>query len=146
MDPQTLPTRDWFDYCQALLTPMIAALGILIACLQWGTNHQRLKLERFNDRFRRFEATRKFMQALIMNPKVDESDSLKFLSETTGSRFVFNKNISEYLTQIHDKAVDLQTLDEERKSDPTKAKDRGELKKWFIAELKSLEARFAKFF
>ena len=33
MDPQTLPTRDWVDYCQALLTPAIAALGILIALL-----------------------------------------------------------------------------------------------------------------
>jgi hypothetical protein len=146
MDPQTLPTRDWVDYCQALLTPMIAVLGILIACLQWRTNHQHLKLERFDRRFRRFEATRKFMQALIMNPTVNESDRIKFLSETTGSRFLFNKDISEYLTQIHDKGVDLQTLDEERKSDPTKAKDRGELKKWFIAELESLEDRFAKYF
>ncbi len=146
MDPQTLPTRDWVDYCQALLTPAIAALGILIALLQWGTNHQRLKLERFDHCFRRFEATRKFMQAVIVNPTVDESDRLKFLSETTGSRFVFNKDISEYLTQIHDKAVDLQTLDEERRSDTTNAKDRSALKKWFIAELRYLEDRFAKFF
>ncbi len=27
--------------------------------------------------------------------------------------FVFNKGVSDYLTQIHDKAVDLQTLNEE---------------------------------
>lgn len=114
--------------------------------IQWGTNHQRLKLERFDHCFRRFEATRKFMQAVIENPTVDESDRLKFLSVTTGSRFVFNKDISEYLTQIHDKAVDLQTLDEERRSDPTNAKDRSALKKWFIAELRYLEDRFAKFF
>jgi hypothetical protein len=146
MDPQTLPTRDWVDYCQALLTPTIVALGILIAWLQWRTNHHRLKFERFDHRFRRFEATRKFIQALILNPTVDESDRLKFLSETAGSRFLFNRDISEYLTQIHDKAVDLKTLDEELKSDPTKAKDRGEFKKWFIAELKSLENRFARFF
>ena len=143
MDPQTLPTRDWVDYCQALLTPTIAAFGILIAWLQWITNHHRLKLERFDKRFSMFEATRKFIQVLIVNPAVDESARLKFLSETTGSRFLFNKNISEYLTQIHDKAVDLQTLGKE---DPTKAKDHGELMKWFIAELKSLEERFAKFF
>ena len=77
-------------------------------------------------------------------PAADESNRLKFLSETTGSRFLFNKDISEYLTQIYDKAVDLQTF--EKESDPTKAKEHGELKKWFIAELKSLEDRFAKFF
>jgi hypothetical protein len=34
MDPQTLPTRDWVDYFQAMLTPVIALLGILIAWLQ----------------------------------------------------------------------------------------------------------------
>ena len=139
MDPQTLPTRDWVDYFQAFLTPMIAGLGILIAWLQWWTNQQRLKLERFDRRFKRFEATRKFIQAIIVNPTVEESDRLKFRSDTSGSRFLFNKDISEYLTKIHDKAVDLQTLDGERKSDPTKAKDRGELKKWYIAELRSLE-------
>jgi len=146
MDPQTLPARDWIDYCQALLTPAIAVLGILIAWLQWWTNHRRFKFERFDLRFRMFEATRKFLQAIILNPTVEESDRLRFLSETTGSRFLFNKSISEYLTQIHDKSVDLQTLNEELKGDSTKARDRGKTKKWFIAELKCLEDRFEKFF
>lgn len=146
MDPQSLPARDWIDYCQALLTPAIAVLGILIAWLQWRTNHNRLKIERFDHRFRIFEETRKFLQKLILNPTVDEDDRLKFLSETAGSRFIFNEKLSEYLTQIHEKSVDLQTLNEELKADSTKAKDRGETKKCFIAELKCLEDRFAKFF
>ena len=59
MCQQNLPTRDWVDYLQALLTPTIAALGIRIAWLQWRTDHQRLKLERFDNRFLMFEATRK---------------------------------------------------------------------------------------
>ena len=52
--------------------------------------------------------------------------------------------MSEYLTEIHDKAVDLQTIDKE--DNPNNAKDHGELMKWFIAELKSLEDRFVEFF
>ena len=88
-----------------------------------------MKFERFDHRFRRFEATRKFIQALILNSTVDESDRLKFLSETAGSRFLFNTKISEYMTQIHDKAVDIQTIGEEQKGDSAKAKERGELKK-----------------
>ena len=81
-----------------------------------------------------------------MIPTVAESNRLNFLSEVAGSRFIFNKGISEYLTEIHAKAFDLQTVDEERKSDSTKAKDHGELKKWFMAEMKFLEGRFAKVF
>ena len=79
-----IPGRDWVDYLQALLTPAIAGLGLLIAWLQWRTSHQRLKLERFDDRFRRFEATRKFLQSLIKEANLDETTRMDFLAETTG--------------------------------------------------------------
>jgi hypothetical protein len=143
--------RDWVDYLQALLTPAIAGLGLLIALLQWRTNHQHLKLERFDDRFQRFEATRKFLQFLVKDAQLDEATRMQFLSETTGSRFVFNDAIADFLDEIHSKACDFECVNTELKDCPShergdKAKQRADLKKWFSAELRGLERRFAKFF
>ena len=143
--------KDWIDYLQALLTPAIALLGILIAWLQWRINHNRLKLERFKDRFDRFEATRKFFQSIIQQGGVVEKERLAFLSATVGSRFVFDDKIADFLDELHDKAVDLQTGNEESRHGPKgtradKTKELSNLKKWFIAELRGLEKRFAKYF
>ena len=143
--------KDWIDYLQALLIPAIALFGILIAWLQWRINHNRLKLERFEPRFARFEATRKFLQCIIQQGDVVEEERLAFLSETVGSRFVFDDKIADFLDELHGKAVDLQTGNEESRHGPKgtradKAKELADLKHCFIAELRGLEKRFAKYF
>lgn len=143
--------RDWIDILQALLTPTIAFLGLLIAWLQWRINNNRLKMERFDGRFTRFEATRRFLQKLIQQGGFEEPDRLQFLSETTGSRFVFDVKISTYLDELHSKAVDLETLNTELSDCPKsergqKVRERADLKKWMIAQLRGLEQKFTPYF
>ncbi len=132
--------RDWIDYLQALLIPAIALFGILIAWLQWRINHNRLKIERFEDRFARFEATRKFLQCIIKHGDVVEEERLAFLSATVGSRFVFDVKIADFLNELHANAVILQEGKEEyrdstKETRTYKPKELSNLKKWFIAEL-----------
>ena len=148
---QGLTPRDWVDYLQALLTPAIAFLGILIAWLQWRINHNRLKIERFEDKFARFEATRKFLQSVIQQGDLVEEKRLAFLSATVGSRFVFDGKIADFLDDLHSKAIDLHTGNEESRhglegTRAAKAKEHADLMHWFIAELRGLEKRFAKYF
>ena len=143
--------KDWIDYLQALLTPTIALLGIMIAWLQWRINNDRLKLERFEHRFTRFEATRKFLQCIIQQGDVVEEERRAFLSATVGSRFVFDDKIADFLDKLHDKAVDLQSGNRESRHGSVgtaadKAKELGDLKRWFNAEIQGLEKRFAKYF
>jgi hypothetical protein len=145
------PDRDWVDYLQALLTPAIAVLGFIIAGLQWWTNHSRFKLERFSQRFHIFEATRKFLQNIILKGNLDEQDRITFLGETRGSRFLFDKEISNYLDEIHSKAVEIETLTSELETPSgdereQKISQRVNLKKWINAQLKTLEDKFAKYF
>jgi hypothetical protein len=143
--------RDWVDYFQALLTPAIALLGILIAWFQWRTNHNRLKVERFKEKFTRFEATRKLLQSIIKRGDLSEEDRLAFLTTTVGSRFLFDDKIADFLDELHSKAVDLQTGNEESRQGPegtraNKAREHAELMRWFIAQLRGLEKRFARYF
>ena len=143
--------RDWIDVLQALLTPTLAFFGILIAWLQWRTNDQRLKHERFGSRHAVVQALRHFLQSIVVKGDVSEDERLNFLSASAGSRFIFDKNISEYLSEVHDKAVDLQTARRESAA-PQKEekveliKQQSEIKHWVIAQLRSVDENFAGFF
>ncbi len=86
-----------------------------------------------------------------MNAQLREADRMQFLAEATGSRFVFNDAIADFLDEIHNKACDFECVNTELKDYSVqekgeKEKQRADLKKWFIAELRGLEKRFAKFF
>ena len=143
--------RDWIDVLQALLTPTLAFFGILIAWLQWRPNDQRLKHERFGSRHAVVQALRHFLQSIVVKGDVSEDERLNFLSASAGSRFIFDKNISEYLSEVHDKAVDLQTARRESAA-PQKEekveliKQQSEIKHWVIAQLRSVDENFARFF
>lgn len=143
--------RDWIDVLQALLTPTLASFGILIAWLQWRPNDQRLKHERFGSRHAVVQALRHFLQSIVVKGDVSEDERLNFLSASAGSRFIFDKNISEYLSEVHDKAVDLQTARRESAA-PQKEekveliKQQSEIKHWVIAQLRSVDENFARFF
>ncbi len=105
----------------------------------------------FQGSVRPVRATRKFLQSIIQQGDVVEKERLAFLSATVGSRFVFDDKIADFLDELHDKAVDLQTGNEESRHGPKgtradKTKDLSNLKKWFIAELRGLEKRVAKSF
>ncbi len=144
-------TRDWIDVLQALLTPTLAFFGILIAWLQWRTNDQRLKHERFGSRYAVVQALRHFLQSIVVSGDVLEDERLKFLSATAGSRFIFDKTVSEYLSEVHDKAVDLQTARAESAASTKEekgdlVKQQSEIKHWVIAQLRSVDEKFTEFF
>jgi len=147
--------RAFFDnllqFIKSSLVILIAITTTYIAYEQWRTNHLRLKHDRFESRFRRFEAIRKFLQHLIINEQVDEDTRIQFLADTSGSRFIFNAKVGQFLDDLHDKAVDVDFINTELKSCPEKEKasklrQRTDLKKWFIAELRGLDGRFSRFF
>lgn len=76
----------------------------------------------------------------------------KFLAGTRGIRFVFDKEISDYVdSTIWNLAVDLEGLDSELAGLPVgderskNVKRQGEIKKALYTELRSLEEKFARY-
>jgi hypothetical protein len=47
---------NWIQYLQALATPAVALLAIVIALLQWRTAHQRAVLDLFDRRMQAFDS------------------------------------------------------------------------------------------
>mgnify|MGYP000308834042 CR=1 FL=1 len=144
--------KDWVDYMSALLTPTIAVLGSVVAYFQWRTNSNRLKHELFERRYEQFAVISNFLASIMISGKSMPEEQHKYLSGTSGMRFIFDEEIAEYVgTTIWHLAVELECLDSELVGVPvgderTKNVHRqAEIKKQLNLEFKSLEEKFSKY-
>jgi len=144
--------KDWVDYLSALLVPTIAILGSIIAYQQWRTNAKRLRHELFDRRYEQFTVVREFLGSIMTSGKSKPDEQMKFLSGTRGVRFIFDKEIAEYIDKtIWHLAIELECLDSELEGVPVgekrskNVKRQSEIKKQLYEELKTLEEKFAKY-
>jgi hypothetical protein len=144
--------KDWIDYLSALLVPTIAILGSIVAFQQWRTNAKRLRHELFDRRYEQFTVIRGFLGSIMTTGKSKQDEQFKYLTGTRGMRFIFDKEIAEYVDkQIWHLAVDLECLDLELKGLPVgderskNVKRQSEIKKQLREELTNLEEKFAKY-
>ncbi len=129
--------KDWIDVSTALLTPVVTVLGSIIAIQQWKINKKRLKHEIFDRKFFMFEATTKFINAVLKEVKVEDVDRHTFLSETKGALFIFKPEIVSYLDTVHKKALELTLY--QRKKD---MKKENEIAQWFGSQLTEIDEIF----
>ena len=90
----------WVQYLQALTVPAIAALGLLIAVLQWVTAHQKVVLDLFERRMTIFEELRKALAPVVTHGKVTDDDAANFWRARDRARFLFGPEVTNYLDQL----------------------------------------------
>jgi len=90
-----------------------------------------------------FEATKVFLQNVIVKGKVEEIDRLDFLRGTQGSRFIFGAKMSKYLDDIHAKATWVNVLNQ---GGSDKAREQRDAILWLDDQLKGIETRFEPHF
>ena len=142
----------WATWLSGFLTPIIGVATAIIAYQQWKTNKRnqetnakRLKHELYEKRFAIYLAARSFLRNIVVQGNVTDAMLIEYWAGINPSRFLLNKDITDYLEKIEHKAVDLQTkLAEARESEKqaTEARERGELKKWFYAQIAVLNDKF----
>lgn len=98
------------DLFSGLLTPTIAVLAAYIAWQQWRTNNLRLKHELFNRRYELYEMITFFISGILTRGSVQPNSDTQFLRDTKTAVFLFNKRIQEFIQEIYQKAVTLDTL------------------------------------
>jgi len=99
--------KDWIDITAALLTPVIAILGSVIAILQWRLNRSRFRHEIFEKRYAIFEATQLYLSRLISTAKMNRDERIEFLRNTKGAFVLYDEKIVQYLNNLHKKSIEL---------------------------------------
>lgn len=142
----------WTAYLSALLTPIVAVLGSLIAYRQWRLAQNKLKLDLFDRRFSVYEAARNLLSSIMTSGKAKDEEVFKFMVATREAKWLLDASVAEYLDKhLYHKALDLQTLAAELEGVPVgdvRTKNiyaQAEIKKWFMAQFEVLDEKFTPY-
>jgi hypothetical protein len=91
-----------------IVTLFLSLAVVIIAALQWRVADNKLRLDLFDRRYRVYDATRKFLAAVI-NREATSTDSPlnEFNIGTSDAEFLFRADVVEYLAEIRKHAVRL---------------------------------------
>ncbi|EKO4006962.1 hypothetical protein ACTWWB_003768 [Vibrio fluvialis] len=131
--------KDWVDITAALLTPVIAVVGVVIAWLQWRLGSTKFKYDVFEKRYKVFEATQRYIGHIISTADVDENERINFLRDTKVAFAIYDSRVTDYLKLVHDKSIELRL----HKSKKDHDKERQVLV-WFTKQLESHKEHFEK--
>lgn len=101
----------WNSYLSALLTPIVAALGLFIAYRQWHTARDKLKHELFDRRFSIYEAARDLCWSISESGKLEGDECARLSLKAMEAKWLLNDDISKYLESLCDKAVEVSVMD-----------------------------------
>jgi hypothetical protein len=142
----------WTAYISALLVPVVAFFGALIAYRQWRTAQNKLKLELFERRFSVYDAARNLISSIAGGGRAKDDEVFKYLSGIREARWLLDTDLDEYLhKELYHKVVDLQALQSELEGMPvgearsSNIRKQSELKKWIYAQHATLDEKFSKF-
>ena len=83
--------------------------------------------------------------------KAKGEEVYKFSSATREAKWLLNKEVVDYLKKLYDKAIALQTLQDELKGGLTVVErlenvgKQAEIKRWFFAQYEVLDEKFSSF-
>ena len=91
----------WVQYAQALTTPAIALLAIVIAILQWRTAHQKVVLDLFERRMKVYSEIRAVIASIVASGKLPNERHFEYLQAADGAKFLFGPKVNDYLTELN---------------------------------------------
>jgi hypothetical protein len=142
----------WTAYLSALLTPLLAIFGAIIAWRQSCISKNKLKLDLFEKRFAVYNKARNMLGEIMMEGKLTNQELQKYGAGIQEAKWLFDDQVAKYLgEELWGRAVDLQNYDAELDGKPSGDErtslinDRNNLKQWFFSQYKALDSKFDKF-
>jgi len=86
---------------------VIAAIAVYIAYQQWRTNRRKLDLDLYDRRLRIYQATVKYISAVLSNLHPTLEVILKFRRSTAEVDFLFGQDIKKYLDELFEHGLAL---------------------------------------
>ena len=104
---------NWIDILSALLTPVIAALGLYIAYQQFSVNKQRLQHETYERRRAVYKTVQRYLSEIMRDGKTTFDKALQFYQEASEAAFLFDKSVQSKIEEIYEKSIDMIDAQEE---------------------------------
>lgn len=146
------PDPHWTAYISALLVPIVALLGLLIAYRQWRTAQNKLKLELFKKRLAIYSAATDFINSVMTSGKATDEQLRSLIQGTKEAKWLLSADIATYLDEeLYAKGVDLQCLSAELEGIPvgeertSNVHGQRSIKLWLNAQYGILDEKFAKY-
>ena len=144
--------KPYVDLLAALLTPVIATVTTYIAIQQYRANQMKLRHDLYDRRLQLYNAVAEFWSHVMREGTADRAQPMTLLQKTRESYFLFGKEISDYITDLYKKGVDLEYYEKQLDhanlpvgGERTRiANQQAELLKWFGYEFDNIQALFAK--
>jgi len=125
--------------------------GAYVAYRQFVLGRERLKLDLFEKRFAVFVATRRLLTHALKNADITLEQLFEYRGGIAEASFLFDEDITNYLTSIDQKALHLRTVRDTMEPLPVgEARTRAageiaELLQWLTSQLPELKVRFAPY-
>jgi hypothetical protein len=150
----SLFAQSWYDFFKdfspSFVATIFGAVAAWIAFNQWKTANNKLKFDLFDKRMEIYNRTREFLAKTVREGNGDFSDSLHFLHSVDSAKFLFDKEISEYMRKIYNQSVQLRSLNDDYKilegaQKALKIQERGKLFAWFTTQFDELDSKMHKY-
>ena len=92
-----------------IATVVISLAITYIAWQQWQIARNKLRLDLFDRRYKVYDATRKFLGAILRDATFTDAQLFEFSAGTSDAEFLFEQDVVGYLTQIRNRAIDMRT-------------------------------------
>jgi hypothetical protein len=142
--------KPYVDLFAALLTPVIAIIAAYIAYQQYRANQLKLRHELYDRRLLLYNAVAEFLAHIFRDGKAGDPQLMTLLQKTRESYFLFGKDVSDYVTELYKKGVDLECNDTQLHHSNLPVEERtrlahanGELRKWFGHQFDIAQKKFA---
>lgn len=102
-----MPIDEILKILQGLLTPVIGMITTYIAWQQWKTNQSKLKLDRYERRLQIYKEIVRFISIGIQDTNYDRNELMTFRAKVSEADFLFGEEVSQYIDQLHRRAINL---------------------------------------
>ena len=105
-------TTNYIDVLSALLVPVIAIVGSVIAYQQYKINQQRLKHELYERRLAIFKLIKTYLSKIYETGKVTRYEAMQFMYDVAESTFLLDESINSKIETIYTKSMRMALLQE----------------------------------
>lgn len=104
------PLPLWVQVLQALLVPVIAAVGAWVALQQMYLARVKLQHDLYDRRYAVFQAIRRFLDEAVSHKIVSSETLYSFALGTADAAFLFDDRLAAYLKEMRGHAAAAQSI------------------------------------